>query len=284
MPRKNSITWSIADPITALRLNDFNEDLDDIYVNGDDRGRIQEAVSATALKIDIAAFSYRVWNISGLYAGGTDISVTDAATNYVEIDDTGTIQINTTGWTDANARLWKVTASGGTITAIEIWKPDVIGGQIWWGEWTLVGSQEWSAETTNKTISVTGGNNKVFKVELKSTLWSANQWLIYMTINWLTTWYNYKYINWSSISSATNQSSILILRSYQFWKDKNNTTIYVPGRSESDETLNFNILSFSQNWYQILWASKYWTGDLTEFWFYTNLNWSGIINVYEKTL
>jgi len=40
MPRQNSSTWNIADPITSTRLNDINQDIDDIYENGDDRLRI----------------------------------------------------------------------------------------------------------------------------------------------------------------------------------------------------------------------------------------------------
>ena len=130
MPRTNSSNWSVNDQITAARLQDFNEDIDDIYTYGDDRGRIRSAVSGTALKIDIAAFAWRVGSTSGQYAGATDISVTNTATNYVEIDSTGTIQINTTGWTGANARLGTVTCSGGVITAISIWKVDVIGGSL----------------------------------------------------------------------------------------------------------------------------------------------------------
>lgn len=31
MQRQYSTTWSIADPITAARLNNFNQDLDDIF-------------------------------------------------------------------------------------------------------------------------------------------------------------------------------------------------------------------------------------------------------------
>lgn len=131
MPRKNSTTWAVSDPMTAVRLNKINADFDDLYANGDDRGRIWEAISWTPLKIDIASFGYKIGNSNWIYAGGTDIAVTDAATNYVEIDSAGAIQINTTSWNSANARLWIVTASGGAITSIVIWKPDVVGGEFW---------------------------------------------------------------------------------------------------------------------------------------------------------
>lgn len=130
MPRLNSSNWSVNDAITAARLQDYNEEIDDIYVYGDDRGRIRSAASATPLRIDIAAFNYRVGGSSGQYAGGTDITVVNTATNYVEVDTSGVIQINQVGWTTTYGRLGTVTCSGGVITAISIWKPDVVGGSL----------------------------------------------------------------------------------------------------------------------------------------------------------
>lgn len=130
MPRINSSNWSVNDQITAARLQDFNEELDDIYTYGNDRGRVRTAISGTALKIDIAAFAYRVGSNSGLYAGGTDISVTNTATNYVMINDAGTIVINTSGFVTENARLATVVCSGGVVTSISIYKPDVVGGSF----------------------------------------------------------------------------------------------------------------------------------------------------------
>ena len=60
MPRKNSQNRSISDQITAARLQEINEDLDDIYTNGDDIGRVSLALSGTPLKVDIGAFPYQV--------------------------------------------------------------------------------------------------------------------------------------------------------------------------------------------------------------------------------
>lgn len=146
MSRRNSSNWAVNDAITAARLHDLNEDLDDLYAYGSDRGRVWSAISGTALRIDIAAFAWRVGSTSGQYAGGTDIVVTNTATNYVEIDSTGTIAINTTGWTAANARLATVTCSGGVITAISIWKVDAIGGTL--GSSTTVANETLSGSRT----------------------------------------------------------------------------------------------------------------------------------------
>lgn len=130
MPRRISLDWSVNDDVTAPRLQNINQEIDDLYTSGNDRGRIVLAASETPLRVDIGAFSWQVGTYAGLYAGGTNVVVTDDATNYIEIDATGTIQINQTGWESNNARLGKVTCASGAITEIEIWKPDVMGGDL----------------------------------------------------------------------------------------------------------------------------------------------------------
>lgn len=151
MGRRNSTNWSVNDQITAVRLQNFNQEFDDIYVYGDDRGRVRAALSGTALKIDIAAFNWRVGSTLGQYAGGTDITVTNTATNYVEIDSTGTIVINTSGFVTANARLGTVVCAGGVVTTVTIWKPDVVGGIL--GTSTLVTVLSMSTDITLITTS-----------------------------------------------------------------------------------------------------------------------------------
>lgn len=147
MSRRYSSDWAVDDDISADRLQDINQELDDLFIYGNDRGRVRTAISGTPLRIDIAAFSWRVGATSGQYAGGTDITVVDTATNYVEIDSTGTIVINQVGWTATNGRLATVTCAGGVVTAISIWKVDAIGGQ-------LGGSALFNAETLsgNRTL------------------------------------------------------------------------------------------------------------------------------------
>jgi hypothetical protein len=150
MPRQHSSTWNTGDNVSASRLQDINEDLDDIYSLGNDRGRIWEAASGTPLMIDIAPFNWRVGTTTGQFGGDTDIALTDDATNYVEIKSDNTIAINTTTWTTANGRLGTVTCVGGEITAISIWKPDVVGGEL--GSSTLVNVETLSG---NKTLTST---------------------------------------------------------------------------------------------------------------------------------
>lgn len=47
------------------------------------------------------------------------IALTDAATNYVEVDRAGVVSKNTTGFSADKAPLWKLVASGGAVTSYE---------------------------------------------------------------------------------------------------------------------------------------------------------------------
>ena len=45
MSRKISTNWAIGDKITAERLQELNQELDNLYANGDDIGRVTPALS-----------------------------------------------------------------------------------------------------------------------------------------------------------------------------------------------------------------------------------------------
>lgn len=128
MPRKNSTTRSVGDDITSSRLNDINEDFDDLYLNGPDRLRVYNAISWTPLRIDISAGAYYIWSTSGVYAWWTDIVVTNNATNYVMIDNSWTITISTSARTAWLWRLAQVICSGGAVTNIILRNNMVFGG------------------------------------------------------------------------------------------------------------------------------------------------------------
>lgn len=130
MPRINSQDWSVGDDVSAASLQDINDDLDDLYLYGDDRGRVVRAVSGTPLRYDVGAFSWRIGLATGTYAGSTDNVVGDNTTTYVEVDNTGTLSSNTTAFTAAKAPLAIIVTSGGVITSITIRKNDIFGGDL----------------------------------------------------------------------------------------------------------------------------------------------------------
>jgi len=130
MPRANSTNWSVGDPVTAARLQDLNLDIDELFANGDDRGRVQLAVSETPLCVDIAPFVFHVGSTIGVSAGETDLLLDDDATSYIEVNSGGTISVSTSGFDSQKAPLAIVVTSGGDITSISIKKADVIGGDL----------------------------------------------------------------------------------------------------------------------------------------------------------
>ncbi len=69
MPRKNSTAWVPNAPITAVRLEDFNEDLDDAYATGSDHLKVYRLAADPALQVTIGAGTYRVGSVEGQYAG-----------------------------------------------------------------------------------------------------------------------------------------------------------------------------------------------------------------------
>lgn len=128
MPRKNSSTRAVNDTVTAARLEDINQDIDDLYSEWPDRLRVRKAISWTPLRIDITAGAYYVWSTSGVYSWWTDIVVTDAVTNYVMIDNAWTITISTSARTAWLWRLAQVICSGGAVTSIILRNNMVFGG------------------------------------------------------------------------------------------------------------------------------------------------------------
>lgn len=60
MPRKNSTSWSVGNPVTATRQNAINSDLDDLYALGSDRLKLYRISTDPALQVTIGAGNYRV--------------------------------------------------------------------------------------------------------------------------------------------------------------------------------------------------------------------------------
>lgn len=127
MPRKNSTSWSPGQAVSSTRLNDFNEDLDDLYALGSDRLKVYRISTDPALQVTIGAGNYRVWSTEWVYAGGT-LTVANNVTTYIMLDGSGTIVSNTSWYLWANIRLATVVSSGGVITSITLFKNDAFGG------------------------------------------------------------------------------------------------------------------------------------------------------------
>ncbi len=73
---------------------------------------------AGGLNIAVAAWDGEIGGIQINYAGTVSFAVTDNQTNYVELDNTGTLSSNITGFTAGKKRLATVVAAAADITSI----------------------------------------------------------------------------------------------------------------------------------------------------------------------
>ena len=77
----------------------------------------------TGLTVGIASGNYSIGGNDGYYAGVSNQAVVDNATNYVQIDDTGTIDVNQTGFDSLMLPLATVVTLSGAITTITDKRP-----------------------------------------------------------------------------------------------------------------------------------------------------------------
>lgn len=87
------------------------------YIHGKEL-RDLKVQKGTGLTVGVASGNWSISGIEGYYAGVTNQAVTDNATNYIEMDATGTLSTNTTSFTAGYLHLATVITSGGTITSI----------------------------------------------------------------------------------------------------------------------------------------------------------------------
>ena len=103
-----------------------NNEIDDLHTNGTDELRTYKT---TWLWVEVKAGKVLVWSSYYDFEWWT-LTLTNNATNYIEINENGILVANTTGWTDENTKISKVTTSGWNVTNIEDWRLWTIGGKI----------------------------------------------------------------------------------------------------------------------------------------------------------
>lgn len=104
----------------------ISDSLNDIYDNGTNNLRT-ELVSW--LEVEVNAWSVLVWSAYYDFAGWT-ITLTDNATNYLEIDEDWNLANNTSDWNEENTKLAIITTSGWSVTNIKDRRLWTIGWKI----------------------------------------------------------------------------------------------------------------------------------------------------------
>lgn len=187
MPRKNSTSWSPGQAVSSTRLNDFNEDLDDLYSTWPDRLKAYQ-LAGDGLLVRIGAGAYRVGSNEGIYAGGT-LTVANNTTTYIMLKNDGTIQTSTSAWNADYARICRAVASAGVVTLIQD-KPDLLGGLLGgsagfsnitsttYSKWRLTA---FTADAISYTITYSG-------YRVKTITNGTNTWTPTWSVSWVLTW------------------------------------------------------------------------------------------------
>ena len=163
MPRINSTNWSTWNPITSVRLQNINQDLDDLYANWTDHLKVYRLTWDPALQVTIGPGTYRVGSVEGQYAGWT-LTVGASVTTYIMINSAGVIQTSTSAWNGQYTRLAVVVSGASTITSITDWRNKVVGGEIGLaGFWNITSTTydrgrltAFTADGVNFTITYSG--------------------------------------------------------------------------------------------------------------------------------
>lgn len=182
MPRQTP-TWSVWDPLSAVKVNKINDDLDVLYTKWSDRLRI---VWNTWLVITIWSGVYRVWSIEWIYAWWV-VTLTDNTTSYISIKNDWTIESSTVWWNINHCRLWKVITAWWVVTSIEQWRVDAIWWNISWSAWfneiTSTVYDWWKLQSLTipwKTYTITYEMWKIKTLADGTNTWTVNyiEWLL----------------------------------------------------------------------------------------------------------
>ncbi len=106
----------------------LQEEIDDIYSQGNHRLRVYREKNDPPLQVRIWAGTYQVGQAIGQYAGGT-LNIPNNSTKKLSLNQNGEVEV-LDEFDGEKLRLATVTARNGKITAIELWKNDALGGKL----------------------------------------------------------------------------------------------------------------------------------------------------------
>jgi len=127
---KVSFSFDVDDTISAYITKEhfdiIDKSINDIYENWLDKLRT-DVVSWLQIKVN--AWPVLIGSVYYDFAGGT-ITLTNNATNYVEINENGVLVANTTNWIEDNTKIAKITTSWWEVISIEDWRLWTVWGKI----------------------------------------------------------------------------------------------------------------------------------------------------------
>ena len=228
MGRNISTDFATWDKLTPAKLQALNQELDNIYANGDDIGRVVNAISWLPLKVDIGACPYSIHGNYGIYAGVTDLAVANNSTKYIHLNSSWVITQDAT--IDINkALLAIVVTSWWAITSITNYKPIVFG---WY---TGSGDVNWPSSAVDWNIAV-----------FDSTTWKLikDVWITPATLN------NVWYLAWESL---TKWDSLYLAADNKLYKTDASDPTKIPSTLKIS-LANYNISDVVR--YDFAWITK----------------------------
>lgn len=248
---QSSISFNADDTISLYIPKEIfdiiKKSLNDIYDNGTNNLRT-ELVSW--LEVEVNAWPVLVWSAYYDFAGWT-ITLTDNATNYLEIDEDWNLANNTSDWNEENTKLAIITTSGGSVTNIKdrrLWT-------VWWkiGGVNIHELTEKLHSNWNDEILIADSENifqnKKIKVSNFWWIWNFGAW---EQIDAGDVIYQEKMISWSDVNSflsvwfSSNVQKISLMRIWN-WQDFSSMKLYLAKNWTPTNNLTIRIET-NDNW------------------------------------
>lgn len=203
---QSSVSFNADDQISLYIpkeiFDKIHDSLNDIYDNGTNNMRTD---IVSWLQVEVNPWSVLVWSAYYDFAGWT-ITLTDNATNYLEIDEDWNLANNTTGRDEENTKLAIITTVNGSVTKIQ-------DRRLWTVWWKIGGIN--IHELTEKNIpsqldelvlsdSENIWNNK--KIKISNIIWYSG-WLYAQDIN-----------IWDALTESRLENSNNL--SLEIWKER----------------------------------------------------------------
>lgn len=306
---QNAISFNADDTISLYIPKEIfdiiKKSLNDIYDNGTNNMRTD---LVSWLQVEVNPWSVLVWSAYYDFAGWT-ITLTDNATNYLEIDEDWNLANNTTGRNDENTKLAIITTASGSVTNIRDWRLWTIGWKIGWVNIHELTEKTYLSKNDEFIFADSDNiyNNKkvtystLSKQVLYSTAWeNLSKWdIVYITNNqafkvsisnqWVIPFQAYVVLN----NANTNETVVLIFNWVADWFSwlTNWKKYFISGTAWQ--------ITDQKNWWFMVWVAisnteiilknqyftiKEWTNILLEDTTQYYIQWTTAITIFSQTL
>lgn len=261
---QNAISFNADDTISLYIPKEIfdiiSQSMNDIYDNGTNNMRTD---LVSWLQVEVNPWSVLVWSAYYDFAGWT-ITLTDNATNYLEIDEDWNLANNTTSRNDQNTKLAIITTFGGEVTNIKDWRLWTVGWRIWWVN--IHDLTEKNVVNANDEFIISDSENIWNNKKIKYWTFSSN--LLYNSdiLSWedLSDWdliLKYNIYNWNIIENSQdfwNTITKIAIKQISNWQAISSLWLYLKSLTWNTATwLTLNIES-DNNW------EPSWTALLTQ--------------------